>query len=85
MCPSGGESLRHLTHAMSIEKTAADYVHQGPGGRWYVCSRRGGQYYTPAKSPQIKGQYSGSTPDVCGYHYARRSDALRRAREVYSL
>lgn len=68
-----------MTH--DTEMDFADFVHQGKDGHWYVCQLKDGIYHTPGKSGDW--QYFGGQPDAWGWSYARRSDAINRARLVY--
>jgi hypothetical protein len=67
-----------------------NFVHQHEGtGRWVVAQYRDGRFYAPMtrESRRLTGCNTvyGSL-DYClgnAYHYKRRADALRRARELY--
>jgi len=74
---------------------ASDYVHryvQAGGQVRYVVAELRGYLYTPCQSPApyntrpgIMSGFWGTLAEIAPYtyHYARRADALRRAREVY--
>ena len=72
---------------------ASQYVHEyitDKGTRWHIVAEwRDGRYYAPMppRIAKLTGCHTifGSLGYVLGnsYHYKRRSDALRRAREVY--
>lgn len=70
----------------------SDYVHEyrvGEQRRWVVAEYREGRYYAPQRADLAKltGCHTiyGPLDYVAGnaYTYARRADALRRARELY--
>lgn len=67
----------------------ADLVHLAPSGRWVVAQRDGDRFIAPMTAPS---QRLTGASSVCGslaycqgnaYHYARRADALRKARELF--
>lgn len=73
----------------------ADFVHEYVDGkgrrRWVVAQWRDGRYYAPQRADVRRltgcsttfGPLSYVAGD--GYSYARRADALRRARDLYEL
>lgn len=75
-----------------MEKDYNQYVHEGVGdyrGRWFVAIFKDGWYHTPVRKAFLSGVPGGvlrisakRAPEV-GYSYKRRSDALRKARELY--
>ena len=72
----------------------SEYVHPGSGdytGRWFVALIENGRYFAPVRK-RLRRHFSGGVVDgpasyvpELGYSYARRSDAVRRARELYDL
>ena len=59
------------------------HVHQASDGRWYVCAFKDGRFYTPGKNGE--NQYIGVEPDIWGWHFKKKKDAIACARRIYYL
>ncbi len=69
------------------------YVHAGRGdytGRWFVALFENGRYHAPVRKTYRRwipdGVVDGSASYVpeLGYSYARRRDAVRKAKEIHN-